>query len=73
MKYTIAEIRDWRKAQSALKKPSGLNDFYRAHNVLCPSCGKSFAAQHRLYLTAFGVGGLAFLAGFLVCWSAFVR
>ena len=31
------------------------------------------AAQHRLYLTAFGVGMLAFLAGFGICWLAFVR
>ena len=31
------------------------------------------AAQHRLHLTAFGVGMLAFLAGFVVCWLAFVR
>lgn len=30
-------------------------------------------AQHRLHLTAFGAGGLAFLAGFVVCWLAFVR
>jgi hypothetical protein len=31
------------------------------------------AAQHRLHLTAFGVGMLAFLAGFGICWLAFVR
>jgi len=31
------------------------------------------AAQHRLHLTAFGVGMLAFLAGFVICWLAFVR
>ena len=31
------------------------------------------AAQRRLYLTAFGVGGLAFFAGFGVCWFVFVR
>lgn len=31
------------------------------------------AAQHRLHLTAFGVGMLAFFAGFVVCWLAFVR
>ena len=31
------------------------------------------AAQHRLHLTAFGVGLLAFLAGFGICWFAFVR
>jgi len=24
-------------------------------------------------LTAFGAGGLAFLAGFVICWLAFVR
>jgi hypothetical protein len=31
------------------------------------------AAEHRLHLTAFGVGMLAFLAGFGICWLAFVR
>lgn len=31
------------------------------------------AAQHRMHLTAFGVGTLAFLAGFGVCWLSFVR
>jgi len=31
------------------------------------------AAQHRKNLTAFGVGGLAFLAGFGVGWLVFVR
>lgn len=31
------------------------------------------AAEHRLHLTAFGVGTLAFLAGFGICWLAFVR
>ena len=31
------------------------------------------ATQHRLHLTAFGVGMLAFSAGFGVCWLAFVR
>lgn len=31
------------------------------------------SAQHRLHLTAFGVGTLAFLAGFCICWLAFVR
>lgn len=31
------------------------------------------AAQLRLHLTAFGVGMLAFCAGFGVCWLAFVR
>ena len=31
------------------------------------------AAQHRVHLTAFGVGMLAFLAGFGICWLAFVR
>ena len=31
------------------------------------------AAEHRLHLTAFGVGMLAFFAGFGICWFAFVR
>ena len=31
------------------------------------------SAQHRLHLTAFGVGMLAFLAGFGICWIMFVR
>lgn len=31
------------------------------------------AAEHRVQLTAFGVGMLAFLAGFGVCWLVFVR
>ena len=31
------------------------------------------AAEHRLHLTAFGVGMLAFFAGFGICWLAFVR
>ena len=31
------------------------------------------AAQQSVQLTAFGVGMLAFLAGFGVCWLAFVR
>ena len=30
-------------------------------------------ANNRLHLTAFGVGGLAFFAGFGICWLAFVR
>ena len=30
------------------------------------------AAQHRMHLTAFGVGMLAFLAGFCICWFVFV-
>lgn len=33
---------------------------------------KTHAAQHRMHLTAFGVGMLAFLAGFGVCWLVFV-
>jgi hypothetical protein len=37
------------------------------------ACEKLRAAQHRLHLTAFGVGMLAFLAGFGICWLAFVR
>jgi len=32
-----------------------------------------WAAQHRMHLTAFGVGVLAFLAGFGICWLVFVR
>lgn len=31
------------------------------------------AAQHRMHLTAFGVGLLAFFAGFGFCWFVFVR
>ena len=31
------------------------------------------AAQLRLHLTAFGVGGLGFISGFGVCWLVFVR
>lgn len=31
------------------------------------------AAEHRLHLTAFGVGMLAFCAGFGICWLVFVR
>ena len=31
------------------------------------------AAEHRVQLTAFGVGMLAFFAGFGICWFAFVR
>jgi hypothetical protein len=31
------------------------------------------AAEHRLHLTAFGVGMLAFCAGFGICWFVFVR
>ena len=31
------------------------------------------AAEHRLHLTAFGVGMLGFIAGFGICWFAFVR
>lgn len=30
-------------------------------------------AQQSVYLTAFGVGMLAFLAGFGICWLVFVR
>lgn len=30
-------------------------------------------AQQSVYLTAFGVGLLAFLAGFGICWLVFVR
>lgn len=31
------------------------------------------AAEYRLHLTAYGVGMLAFIAGFGICWLAFVR
>ncbi len=31
------------------------------------------AAQHSVQLTAFGVGMLAFCAGFGICWLVFVR
>ena len=31
------------------------------------------AAQQSVQLTAFGVGMLAFIAGFCVCWLVFVR
>lgn len=31
------------------------------------------AVQQGVHLTAFGVGMLAFLAGFVFCWLAFVR
>lgn len=31
------------------------------------------SAQHSVQLTAFGVGMLAFLVGFGVCWFVFVR
>lgn len=30
-------------------------------------------ANNRMHLTAFGVGMLAFLAGFGICWFVFVR
>jgi hypothetical protein len=30
-------------------------------------------AQHRVQLTALRVGGLAFVAGFGICWFVFVR
>lgn len=30
-------------------------------------------AQQSMYLTVFGVGTLAFLAGFGICWIVFVR
>ena len=32
-----------------------------------------YAAQQSVYLTAFGVGLLAFCAGFGICWLGFVR
>jgi len=38
------------------------------HHVHC-----LMRANNRLHLTAFGVGMLAFLAGFGICWLAFVR
>ena len=31
------------------------------------------SAQHCMHLTAFGVGMLAFFAGFGICWWVFVR
>ena len=31
------------------------------------------AAEHKMHLTAFGVGMLAFFAGFGICWLLFVR
>jgi hypothetical protein len=34
---------------------------------------EQYAAQHRVQLTAFGVGMLAFIAGFGICWFVFVR
>lgn len=38
------------------------------HHVYC-----LVQANKRLHLTAFGVGMLAFCAGFGICWLAFVR
>ena len=34
---------------------------------------EQIAAQQKMHLTAFGVGMLAFLAGFGICWLVFVR
>lgn len=31
------------------------------------------SAQQSVYLTAFGVGALAFCAGFGICWLVFIR
>lgn len=58
------------------------NDFWRTECDVCKlnkdmleSLISYFkeAAQHRVHLTAFGVGMLAFLAGFGICWFVFVR
>ena len=37
------------------------------------SCVKFTSAQQGVHLTAFGVGVLAFLAGFGACWLVFIR
>ncbi len=42
------------------------------HGELAPF-HENVAAQQGVHLTAFGVGILAFLAGFGVCWLTFVR
>ncbi len=34
---------------------------------------QEYAVEHRVQLTALRVGGLAFLAGFGICWFVFVR
>lgn len=60
---------------------NGVNNFVFSTDVmfedmqaLCLGLvAKLEAAEHRLHLTAFGVGMLAFLAGFGICWLAFVR
>ena len=45
------------------------NECDRLRNV----ANELHAAQHRMHLTAFGVGLLSFLAGFGICWFVFVR
>ena len=35
--YSIAEIKRWREQERAVGRPSGLEDFYRAHG-LCWQC-----------------------------------
>ena len=55
--------------------PSGVNDEYLLimRSYMQKHLTQVEAAEHRLHLTAFGVGMLAFLAGFGICWLAFVR
>jgi rubredoxin len=35
---TACEIKEWRRAEFAAGRPSGLESFYAAHGV-CPECG----------------------------------
>lgn len=39
----------------------------------CGTCGLENPPNNRMHLTAFGVGVLAFLAGFGIGWLVFVR
>ena len=37
--YTIQAIKDWREKEHEAGRPSGLDDFYRAHNIdICIAC-----------------------------------
>lgn len=56
-----------------MKEDARLQKAGHAFGFWCGAIATEKAAQHRLHLTAFGVGVLAFLAGFGICWFVFVR
>ena len=62
-----------RVLQEAITQDPFQGDDYALLHEAEALLAKAKAAQQSVQLTAFGVGMLAFCAGFCICWFVFVR